>query len=40
MYAVLGMWEDMGVMFSIRMHAATEIALERYSPKVNAPRIP
>jgi hypothetical protein len=34
---MLLMWENSGVLAGARMHAATEIALERYSPRRLAP---
>ena len=35
--SLLLMWENSGVLVGARMHAATEIALERYSPRRLAP---
>jgi hypothetical protein len=35
--SMLLMWENSGVLVGARMHAATEIALERYSPRRLAP---
>jgi hypothetical protein len=37
MEAMLLMWENSGFLAGARMHAATEIALERYSPRQSAP---
>jgi len=38
MYALLSMTEDVGIMSGARMHSATEIALEMYSPRKMAPQ--
>ena len=40
MEAMLLMWENSGFLVGARMHAATEIALERYSPRRSAPVMP
>lgn len=37
-YKFLGIFEDLGILIGARMHSATEIALETYSPRANAPR--
>jgi hypothetical protein len=37
-YKLLGIFEDLGIFVGARMHSATEIALETYSPRANAPR--
>lgn len=37
LYAALGAWEDRGVLLGARMHAASELALELYSPRARAP---
>jgi hypothetical protein len=33
----LGMWEQMGILVGMRMHAATDAALDIYSPNSEAP---
>ena len=38
MYAILTMVEELGIFVGMRMHAATEIALEMYSPRIDAPQ--
>jgi len=37
-YKFLGILEDLGIVIGARMHSATEIAFETYSPRANAPR--
>ena len=36
-YALMGMIENFGVFVGARMHSASEMALEIYSPRANAP---
>ncbi len=36
-YAALGAVEETGILAGMRVHAASELALERYSPKAEAP---
>jgi hypothetical protein len=36
-YFLLSVFEDMGILLGMRMHSASEAALETYSPKAEAP---
>jgi hypothetical protein len=36
-YFLLSTFENMGILLGMRMHAASEAALETYSPKAEAP---
>ena len=36
-YFLLSTFESMGILLGMRMHAASEVALEAYSPKAKAP---
>ena len=36
-YFMLATWEQMGILLGMRMHAATDAALDIYSPKSEAP---
>jgi hypothetical protein len=37
LHEMLGLFEAQGILIGARMHAASELALEAYSPKANAP---